>query len=174
MNSHQKKVKQCLALKSRTCQTYYINSAFCCSVTKSCPILCIPIDCSTPGFLVLYHLLEFSQTHVHWVSDPIQLSHLLPSSDLNLPQHQGLFQWVTSLHQVAQVLGASASVLPMNTQDWFPLGLTGLTCCPRDSRISSTTIQKHQFFRTQPSLWFNSWHLYMTTGKMIALTLQMV
>ena len=67
-----------------------------------------------------------TQTHVHWVSDAIQPSHLLssPSSPtFNLSQHQGLFQWVSSSHQVAKVLwvSASASVLPINIQDWFPL-----------------------------------------------------
>ena len=66
-------------------------------------------------------------THVHWVSDAIQPSHPLSSPSppaLNLSQHQGLFKWVSSLHQVAEV-SASASVLPMNIQDWFPLGCTG-------------------------------------------------
>ena len=63
--------------------------------------------CSTPGFPVPHHLLEFAQVHVHWVSNAIQLSHTLsPSSPSasNLSQHQGLFQWVSSLHQVAKVL----------------------------------------------------------------------
>ena len=66
-----------------------------------------PTDCSTPGFAVLHHLPELAQTHVHWVNDTIQTSHpLLPPSPpaLNLSQHQGLFQWVTSLHQVAKIL----------------------------------------------------------------------
>ena len=69
--------------------------------------LCDPIDCSTPGFPVLNHLLEFAQTHVHWVGDAIQPSHpLLPLSPpvLNLSPHQGLFQWVGCLHQMAKVL----------------------------------------------------------------------
>ena len=69
--------------------------------------LCDPMDCSMPGFLVLHCLPEFVQTHVHWVNDAIQSSHpLLPSSLLafNLSQHQGLFQWVGSSHQVAKVL----------------------------------------------------------------------
>ena len=68
---------------------------------------------------------------------------------------------------------ASASVLPMNIQGWFPLGLTGLISLKSKglSRIfSNTAVQKHQFFRAQPSLWFNS-HPYMTTGKTIALTI---
>ena len=79
----------------------------CCSVTKSHPTLCDPMDCSTPGFPVLHYLLGFAQIHVHWVGDAVQPSRsLLPSSPfaLNLSQHQGLFQWVSSLHQVAKVL----------------------------------------------------------------------
>ena len=78
-----------------------------CSVTKSCPNLCDPMDCSTPGFPVLHCLLEFAHTHVHWVSDATQPSHpLLPPSPpaLNLSQHQGLFQWVGSSPQVAKGL----------------------------------------------------------------------
>ena len=65
----------------------------CCSVIKSCPALCNPMDCSTPGFPVLHHLPEFAQTHVHWVSDALEASHPLspPSYALNLSQHQGLF-----------------------------------------------------------------------------------
>ena len=79
----------------------------------------------------------------------------------NLSQHQGLFQWVSSLHQVAKVIrvSVSASVLPMNTQDWSPLGLTGSISLQSKglSRIfSNTTVQKHQFFCAQLSLWSNS------------------
>ena len=77
------------------------------SVTKSSPILCEPIDCSMPGFLVFHYLLELAQTHVHWVNDAIQPSHPLSPlspSMFNLSQHQGLFQWVSSSHQVANVL----------------------------------------------------------------------
>ena len=58
-------------------QLSYLTLFCCCSVTKSCPILCNPMDCSTPGFSVLHYLLEFAQTHVHWVSDAIQPSHPL-------------------------------------------------------------------------------------------------
>ena len=70
---------------------------YCCSVAQLCPTLCDPMDCSTPDFPVLYHLLEFAQTPVHRVSDGIQPSHLLlfPSPlAFNLSQHQGLLQWV--------------------------------------------------------------------------------
>ena len=67
--------------------------------------LCDPTACNTPGFSVLHCHLEFAQIHVHWVGDAFQPSHPLPpSSALNLSQHQGLFQWVGSLPQVAEVL----------------------------------------------------------------------
>ena len=78
----------------------------CCSVTQSCLTLCDPMDCSTPGFPVLHHL-ELAQTHVHWVGDGIQPSHpLLPPLPFafHLSQHQSLFEWVSSSHQVAKVL----------------------------------------------------------------------
>ena len=100
------------------------------SVTQSCPTLCDPMDCSVPGFPVHHQLTKFTQTHVHWISDAIQPSHPLSSPSppaFNLSQHQGLFQWVSSSQQVNKVLefSPSASVLPMNIQNWFPLGLTG-------------------------------------------------
>ena len=75
-------------------------------VSQSYPTLCSPMDCSMPGFPVHHQLLELAQTHVHRVGDAIQPSHplLSPSPAFNLSQHQGLFQWVSSLHQVAKVL----------------------------------------------------------------------
>ena len=81
------------------------GSSFC-SVAKLCPTLCDPMDCSAPGFPVLHYLPEFAQTLVHWLGDAILPSHspLSPSPALNLSQHQGLFQWVGSLHLVAKVL----------------------------------------------------------------------
>ena len=78
-----------------------------CSVSQSCPTLCDPMDCSIPGFPVLHYLLQFSQTHVHWVSDAIQPFHPLSAPSppaLKLSQHLGLFQWVGSSHEVAKVL----------------------------------------------------------------------
>ena len=100
----------------------------CCSVTKLCPILCNPIDCSMADLPVPHHLPEFAQVHVHWIGDAIQPSRLLlsPSSALNLSQHQGLFQWVGYSHQMAKVLELQLSVLPMSIQSGFLLGLTSL------------------------------------------------
>ena len=77
------------------------------SVTQLCPTLCDTMDCSTPGFPVHHKLPELAQTHVHQVGDAIQPSHPLSSLSppaLNLSQHQGLFKWVSSSHQVAKVL----------------------------------------------------------------------
>ena len=79
----------------------------CCSVTKMYLILWKPMGCRTQGFPVLHYLPEFVQTHVHWVNDAIQPSHPLSSPSppaFNLSQHQSLFQWVSSLHQVAKLL----------------------------------------------------------------------
>ena len=81
-------------------------------VAQLCPTLCNPVDCSPPDLPVHHQLPEFTQTHVHWVGDAIQPSHPLSSPsppDLSLSQHQGLFKWVSSSHQVAKVLGVSAS-----------------------------------------------------------------
>ena len=76
-------------------------------VAQSCLTLCDPMDFTTPGLPIHHHLLEFTQTFVHWVGDAIQPSHPLSFSSppaLNLSRHQDLFQWVSSLHQVAKVL----------------------------------------------------------------------
>ena len=109
-------------------------------------------------------LLELAQIHVHWVGDAIQPSH--PLSPLSLPafslsQHQGLFPRCQFSPSGGQWMGvsASASVLPMNVQDWFTLGWTGWISLQSKglSRVFfNTTFQKHQFFGAQPSLWFNS------------------
>ena len=76
-------------------------------VAQSCPTLCNPMDCSATVFPVHHQPLELAQTHVHWIDDAIQPSHPLLSRSppaFNLSQHQGLFQWVSSWHQVAKVL----------------------------------------------------------------------
>ena len=112
------------------------------SVAQSCLTLCDPMDCSMPGFPVHYQLPELAQTHVHRVSDAIQPFHPLssPSPAFNLSQHQGLFQWVISLYQVAKVLEFQLQHQSFQwifrtdfLQDW----LVGSPCNPRDSRESS-------------------------------------
>ena len=132
----------------------------CCSFTKSCSTLCNPMDCSTPGSSVLHYLPEFAQILVHGVDDAIQPSHPLsfPSPPaLNLSQHQGLFHMSQLFTSGGQSIGvsASASVLPMNTQDRSPLGWTGwISLLSKGlSRVfSNNTVQKHQFFGAQLSL----------------------
>ena len=91
--------------------------------------LCDPMNRSTPGLPVHHQLPEFTQTHVHWVSDAIQPSHPLSSPSPPAPnpsQHQSLFQWVNSLHEVAKVgVSASASFPPKKSQGWSPSEWTG-------------------------------------------------
>ena len=140
-----------------------------CSVAKLCPTLCDPMDCSTPGFPVLHHLLEFAQTHVRWVSDIIQpscplLSSSTPTFDLSRIRDFSNGSalcirwpkcWRLSLNISAKYWKDSVSVLLMNIQDWFPLGLTGLISLlsKRFSRVFfSTIIWRHQFFSAQPLL----------------------
>ena len=105
------------------------------------------MDCNMPGLPIHNQLLEFTQTHLHWVGDAIQLSHplSLPSPPVfNLCQHQGLFKWVSSSHQVAKVLEFQ---LQHQSFQWTPRtdllqnGLVGSPCSPRDSQESSTTPQ---------------------------------
>ena len=135
----------------------------CCSVTKSCPTLCGPMDCSTSDSSVLNHHLDFAQIHVHWASNAIQPSHPLPPLSLSafsLPQHHGLFQWVSSSYQVAKSLGPQHQSFP-----WIfrvdLLGLTGLISLLSKglSRVfSSSTVYKPQFFFFPPII-FISWRL---------------
>ena len=128
---------------------------FCCSVGKSCPTLCDPTNCSTPGFPVLHYLPEFAQTHVHWVSDAISSSVTPFSSCLHSFPASGSFPMSQLFKSGGQSFGASAAVLLMNIQDWFPLGLAGLIFLQSKgfSRVSSSTpVWKHQFFSIQPTL----------------------
>ena len=149
------------------------------SVTQSCPTLCDPKECSTPGFPAHHQLLEFAQTHVHWVSDVIQTSHPLfsPSAPaFNLSQHQGLFHWGSSLHQAAKDQSCSFSVSPSNEYsglisfriDWLDLLAVQETLKSLLQHHSSKApIRWHSaFFMVQHS------HPYMTTCKTIVLTIQ--
>ena len=124
----------------------------------SCVRLCNPVNLSMPGLPVHHQLPEFTQTHVHSVGDAIQPSQPLSSPSppaLNLSQHQGLFKYVNSLHQVAKVLEFQLHISPTNEHPglifrwtgWISLQSKGL------SRVfSNTTVQKHQFFSAQLSL----------------------
>ena len=128
-----------------------------------------PVVCSTLGFSVLLYLQEFAQTHVHWVGDAIQPSHsLLPSSPpaLNLSQHQGLFQWVSSSHQVVKVLN-----LQLQSFQWVFrvdfLEVKGtLNSLLQHHSSKASVLQRSVFFMVQLS------HLHVTTEKSIALTIQ--
>ena len=133
------------------------------SVTQSCPNLCDPMNCSTPGLPVHHQLPEFTQTHIYQVGDAIQpSSSVVPfsscpqslSASESFPMSQ-LFTWG------GQSIGVSAlaSVLLKNTQDWSPLEWTGWTSLQSKglSRVfSNTTVQKHQFYSSQLSSQSNS------------------
>ena len=117
------------------------------SVAQSCPTLCDPMNCSIPGLPVHHQLPEFTQTHVHWLRDAIQPSHPLSSPSPPAPnpsQHQSLFQWVSSSHEVAKVLDFHPQ---HQSFQWTPRtdllqnGLVGSPCSPRDSQESSPTPQ---------------------------------
>ena len=128
------------------------------SVIQSCLTLCDPMHRSMPGLPAHHQLPEFTQTHVHWVSDAIQPSHLLSSPsppDPNPSQHESLpmsqlFTWGGQSTGVS----ALASFLPKKSQGWFPSERTGWISLQSKglSRVfSNTTVQKHQFFSAQPS-----------------------
>ena len=133
------------------------------------------MDYSTQGLPVHHPLTEFALTHVHWVDDAIQpLSSSSPPA-FNFSQHQSLFQWVSSSHQVAKVLVSSFSISPSNEYsglisfriDWFDLiAVQGILKSLLQLNNSKTSIlQCSAFFKFQLS------HLYITTGKTIALTI---
>ena len=146
-------------------QQEQIDSLYCCcSVAKLCPTPCNTMDYKMPGFPVLHYLPEFAQTHVHWVSwcHPTISSSVIPfpSCLQSFPASESFpMSWLFS--SGGQSIRASVtiehwmSVLPMNIQDWFPLGLTGVISLLSKglSRVfSSTKVLKHQLFSTQRSL----------------------
>ena len=147
------------------------------SVAQSCPTLCNPMNHSMPGLPVHHQLPESTQTHVHCVGDAIQPSHPLSSPSppaFNLSQHQGLFQWVRSPHQMAKVLEFQ---LQHQSLQWTPRtdilwnGLVGAPCSPRDSQESSPTPQFKSINSSALSFLYSpTSHPYMTTGKTIAST----
>ena len=149
------------------------------SVVQSCLTLFNPMDCCMPGFPVHHQLLDGACSNScplsQWCHTTISSSVIPFSSCIQSFPASGSFpmsQFFTSGGQIIGVL-ASASVFPMNIRDWFPLGLIGLISLLSKglSRVfSNTTVQKHQFFSAQLSLWSQLSHTYMTTGKTIALT----
>ena len=146
-------------------------------VTQSCPTLCNPMNCSRLGLLVHHQLPEFTQTHVHQVSDAIQPSHPLSSPSPPAPnpsQHQSLFQWVNSYMGWPKYWSFSFSIIPSKEHpglisfrmDWLDLlAVQGTLKSLLQHHSSKASILWHSvFFTVQLS------HPYMTTGKTIALT----
>ena len=147
------------------------------SVAQSCLTLCDPMDCSMPGLPDHHKLLEFTQTHIHWVGGAIQPSHPLSSPSpptFNLSQHQDLFQWVSSSHQVAKYWSFSFSISHSNEysgliffrMNWLDLlAVQGtLMSLLQHHNSKASILQRSAFFTVQLS------HPYMTTGKTIALS----
>ena len=144
--------------------SYFLTLMFgglsCCRSVAQSNLTLRPTDCSTLGFPVLHHLPERAQTQVHRISDAIQPSHPVVSSS-SCPQSfpaSGSFPVSQFFASGGQSIGASASasVLPMNIQDWFPLGWTAwISLLSKGlSRVfSNTTVQKHQYFSTQSLLY---------------------
>ena len=123
----------------------FLNDESHCSVTNLCLTLCDPMDGSMSGLPIPHHLPEFAQVYVHWIGDAIQPSHPLSlSSALNLSQHQSLFQWVSSSHQVAN--GLEFQLQHQSFQwivivDFLKDRLVGCPCNARDSQESSPAPQ---------------------------------
>ena len=154
------------------CQYIHISS-----VAQLCPTLCNPWTAACQASLSITNSQSFAQTHVHWVGDAIQLSHP-PSSPspptFNLSQHQGLFQWVSSLHRWPKYWSLIFSISPTNKYsglisfriDWFDLlAVQGTLKSLLQHYSSKASILQHSaFFMVQLS------HPYMTTGKAMALT----
>ena len=148
------------------------------SVSQSCPTICNPVDCSTPGFPAHHQLPEFTQIHIHragWSHPTISLSFIPFSSCLQSFPISESFPVSQFFASDGQRIGASASVFPMNIQDWFPLRLTGLISFQFKGLFKSL-LQHHS--SKASVLWCSAFfivqfsHPYMTTGKTIALTMQ--
>ena len=162
------------------------TTMFCCSGAKLCLTPCDPMDCSTPGFPVLHSLPEFAKTHVHWVDDAIQPSHplsLTAPPAFNLSQHQGLFQWVSSSHQVAKVLELQLQhqsfqwifrVISFRI-DWFDLPVQGtLKSLLHHHNLKASILQHPAFFMVQLSQPYDYWKIialiiWTIVGKVMSL-----
>ena len=145
---------------------YYVLSVQFSSVAQLCPTLCDPMNPSMPGLLVHHQLPEFTQIHVRWVGDAIQPSHPLSSPFPPAPkpsQHQGLFQWVNSSHEVGKVLEFQLqhNSFQRNPRADLQNGLVRSPCSPRDSQESSPTPQ----FKSINSLALSFLHSPTLTSK---------
>ena len=164
MGSHRVRHNWWLSSSSSSIAVRRFNHTHCCSVTQSCPSLCNPIGCSKQSFPV-HHFLEHVQTH--WLSDAIELvilsNHLILCH--SLPLHL-IFPSIAVFPNESLLLigwpnylSFSCSISPSTEYSgWFPLGWTGwiFLQVKEFSRVfSNTTVQKHQFFDAQPSLWSN-------------------
>ena len=145
----------------------------CCSVTQSFLTFCDPMDFSTPGFPVLHYLLEFAQTHVHWVGDAIQSSHpLLPLLLLQSCSASGSFPMSQLFESGGQSTGTSASASNEYSGLISFIRLVWSPCSPRDSQESSPTPQFESINSLALSLLYSpTLTSYTTTGKTIALTI---
>ena len=147
------------------------------SAAQSCPTLCDPMNHSTPGLPVHQQLPEFTQTHVHWVGDAIRPSHPLLSPSppaFNFSQHQSLFQWVNSSHEVAKVLDFSCNIIPSKERPGLiSLRMDWLDLLAVQGTLKSL-LQHHS--SKESIIWFSVFlmvhlsHPYMTTEESIALT----
>ena len=148
------------------------------SVAQSCPTLCSPMNCSTSGFPIHHQLLDLAPTHVHqgkWCHPTISSSVIPLSSCLQCFPAWGSFPRSQFFASGGRSIGvsASASVLQMNIQDWFPVGWTDwFDCSPTDSQESSPTPQFKSINSLVLSFLYSPTHSYTTTGKAIALTRQ--
>ena len=146
--------------------------------SQSCLTFCNLMDHSAPGLLVLHHLPKPTQTHIHRISDAIH--HLVLCRPLLLlPSIFPNIRVFSNESAVCIRWPKYWSFLPVNIQDWSPLGCTGwisLQSKGLSSIFSNTTVQKHQFFGSQPSLWSNShihmWLLVETEGGQISATVK--
>ena len=156
------------------CVDYQFSSVRFISVAQSCPTLCDPMNRSTPGLPVYHQLLEFTQTHVHRVSDAIQPSHpqLSPSPPAPNPsQHQNLFQWVNSLMRLPKYWSFSFSIIPSKEipglisfrMDWLDL-LTGKLDTYNSIQLESLGLKTYlisfRFCSVLPRRWYFFFHIY--------------
>ena len=156
------------------------------SVAHSCPTLCDPMNRSTPGLPVHHQLPEFTQTPMHLVDNAIQPSHPLSSPSppaFNLSPHQGLFQGVSSSHQVTKVLELQhLSFQRIFRTDFLSDGLDGSPCNPRDSQESSPTTQFKSINSSGLSLLYGPnltfihdyWKNHSFVGKLMSLLFNML